>query len=122
MIQGQVTDAQTGETLPGANIYVSDADGNALQPTVGVSSDSNGFFDLDAPADSLITISYVGYSRQTYPAQVLYNMGMVQLEPNGALNDVVVNGKKSYTRYILAFSLVLALIFLIYLKKKGILS
>jgi len=122
MIQGQVTDLQTGETLPGAHVYVSDANGNPIQPSYGTTTDMYGNFAFEPNPGTLITISYVGYTKQVYPVDVLYEMQMVQLSPSGVLNDVVVFGKKSYTKYILAFSLILALIIIIYLKKKGILS
>lgn len=55
-IEGTVTDAETGEPLPGVNVQVVDA-------TVGTSTDANGAYELStvpADADSL-TFSFIGY-------------------------------------------------------------
>src|SRR5690625_7717733 len=43
-IQGTVTDAATGESLPGVNIVVKGAE------TIGTSSNQDGTFELDVPS------------------------------------------------------------------------
>lgn len=54
-IEGQVTDADTGELLPGVNIMVKDTD-------TGAATDAEGKFTLSIPSLSDILIfSYVGY-------------------------------------------------------------
>lgn len=57
-ISGTVTDAETGETLPGVNVIV-------LNTNRGASTDENGNYSLIAPddADSL-RFSYIGYRTQ----------------------------------------------------------
>src|SRR5690625_4518480 len=55
-IQGTVTDAATGESLPGVNIVVKGAE------TIGTSSNQDGKFELDVPSlNSVLVVSYIGY-------------------------------------------------------------
>lgn len=55
LIRGTVTDADTGETLPGVNVIVK---GTAR----GVSTDINGAFQLEVlPIDDVLIFSFVGY-------------------------------------------------------------
>ncbi|MDZ7690882.1 MAG: carboxypeptidase-like regulatory domain-containing protein [Balneolaceae bacterium] len=57
-VSGTVTDAQTGETLPGVNVLVKGT-------TTGTSSDSEGGFELNVPSlqDTLV-FSFIGYQTQ----------------------------------------------------------
>lgn len=83
-VTGTVTDAQSGEALPGVNVTVP-------QTTIGTSTDRNGVYSLTVPetADSL-AFSFVGYQ------QVVRALGQrstidVSLRPSVAqLEDVVV--------------------------------
>ena len=56
-LSGKITDAKTGEPLPGTNIYISDI-------KVGAVSDANGrYFFTDVPhGHHLIEVSYAGYT------------------------------------------------------------
>jgi len=67
MIKGTVFDATTGETLPQANVYFSDASGSPGSATNGTATDVNGQFSFSTtPAgNSYLTASYTGYSPQT---------------------------------------------------------
>ena len=58
-ISGQVTDATTGETLPGVNVFVPET-------TLGTATGADGTYTLSVPetTDSL-AFSYVGYVTQT---------------------------------------------------------
>lgn len=59
-IRGTVTDADTGETLPGVNVIVK---GTAR----GVSTDINGTFQLEVlPVDDVLVFSFVGYEDQEF--------------------------------------------------------
>ncbi|MCW9706482.1 SusC/RagA family TonB-linked outer membrane protein [Fodinibius salsisoli] len=60
-ISGVVTDAQSGETIPGVNILVKGT-------SIGASTNATGEFTLDAPAltDTLI-VSFIGYQTQEVP-------------------------------------------------------
>jgi TonB-linked SusC/RagA family outer membrane protein len=83
-ITGTVTDAESGETLPGVNVLV-------INTTVGASTDANGNYELSAPddADSL-RFSYVGYK----PQQVAINnrsvINIVLEQEIQAFNEMVV--------------------------------
>lgn len=60
MIAGTVSDAATGETLPGAHVYKVGPDGRPY----GVTTDANGRFswpDLPNLAGDVVTVSFVGY-------------------------------------------------------------
>jgi len=60
-ITGQVTDASTGETLPGVNIVVEGA-------SIGEISDNNGNYSITVPGESSVLVfSYVGYTTTTTP-------------------------------------------------------
>src|SRR5699024_11555487 len=58
-ISGTVRDAQSGETMPGVNVFVTS------NPSTGTSTDENGAYSLTVPddADSL-SFSFVGFQSQ----------------------------------------------------------
>lgn len=60
-VSGTVTDAGTGETLPGVNIVVKGT-------TTGTSTDSQGAYDLNVPSlqDTLV-FSFIGYQTREVP-------------------------------------------------------
>ncbi|HLR32892.1 MAG TPA: TonB-dependent receptor [Fodinibius sp.] len=60
-ISGKVTDAESGETLPGVNILVK-------RTTIGISTGEDGEFELTVPSlqDTLV-VSFVGYQTQEVP-------------------------------------------------------
>jgi TonB-linked SusC/RagA family outer membrane protein len=60
-VSGTVTDAQTGETLPGVNIKVKGT-------TTGTATDAQGLYSLNVPSmqDTLI-FSFIGYKQQAIP-------------------------------------------------------
>lgn len=66
MIKGTVYDAATEETLPGANVYFSDKNGNPLPDGNGMAANANGQYSLQNPkSNHYITASFTGYSRKT---------------------------------------------------------
>lgn len=80
-VSGSVTDAQTGETLPGVNI--------AIKGTrQGVSTDGVGQYELEAPTlqDTLI-FSFVGYESQEEPINGRTNIDV-------ALNPTTIAGEE----------------------------
>jgi len=83
-ISGTVTD-ETGAPLPGATVVVKGT-------TNGTITDADGKFVLDADADAVLEISYVGF----FPKEVSVNGQSslaVQLEPDvSQLNEIVVVG------------------------------
>ncbi|MEE9289240.1 MAG: carboxypeptidase-like regulatory domain-containing protein, partial [Bacteroidota bacterium] len=60
-LRGTVTDAETGESLPGANIIVSSA-----RVETGAAADAKGQFVLRGllPGTYTVTVSYIGYAKE----------------------------------------------------------
>ncbi|WP_083326180.1 SusC/RagA family TonB-linked outer membrane protein [Hymenobacter coccineus] len=84
-IQGIVKDGK-GEALPGVTILVKGT-------TNGASTGVDGRFTLQAPANSVLVISSVGFTRQEIPVAGTNGNVNVTLADNAqALNDVVVIG------------------------------
>jgi len=85
-ITGQVTDAQTGTSIPGVNVVVPNT-------SVGTATNADGQYSIDAPdeADSL-EFSAVGYQPRTVPIDGRTTID-AQLTPDvQALEEVVVVG------------------------------
>ena len=93
-IQGKVTDARTGEALPGANVYVSEL-------TVGSATDRDGSYTFLIPAASVrgqqatLVVRFIGYKQKTEKIQL--NPGIVTRdfalqEDVLGLEEVVVTG------------------------------
>lgn len=82
-IQGTVTDASTGEPLPGVNIAVKGT-------TTGTSTDQDGAYELNVPSlqDTLV-FSFIGYQAQEIPIQGRTTVD-VSLKPLTIAGDEVV--------------------------------
>ncbi|AMJ66162.1 SusC/RagA family TonB-linked outer membrane protein [Hymenobacter sp. PAMC 26628] len=84
-IQGIIKDSK-GEALPGVTVLVKGT-------TNGASTGADGRFTLQAPANSVLVISSVGFTRQEIPVAGTNGNVNVTLADNAqALNDVVVIG------------------------------
>jgi hypothetical protein len=84
-ITGTVKDASTGEVLPGVNVVISGT-------TVGVITDLNGDYKIEADANSKLTFSFVGYLNQDIDVAGRSTIN-VNLSPDiQALEEVVVVG------------------------------
>lgn len=85
-IGGTITDATTGEALPGVNVVIEGT-------TIGAVTDLNGKFSLQQPAqNSVLVFSFIGYLSQkaTYTGQTVFN---IMLVPDvQTLDEVVVVG------------------------------
>jgi hypothetical protein len=84
-VSGKITDAETGETLPGATVLVKGT-------TNGTVTDINGNYQLGVPQGSnLLVVSYIGYKTQEIiPKSSTVNIAMVADQM--ALEEVVVVG------------------------------
>jgi len=91
-ITGLVTDATTGEHLPGANIIVSGT-------TIGVTTNSDGEYSIEVPEGATtLQFSFVGYVPVTVEIknQIVIN---VELSPEiKELNEVIVVGYGTQTK------------------------
>jgi len=56
-ISGTVSDKSTGETLPGANVYFSDSEGNITGDNYGAAANPDGWFNVIGEGQHL-TASY----------------------------------------------------------------
>lgn len=82
-VSGLVTDAQSGETLPGVNVILKST-------TTGTSTDSEGNFELNVPSlqDTLI-FSFVGYQTREVPIDGRMELE-IQLTPQAISGEEVV--------------------------------
>ena len=85
-IAGRVTDQKTGEGLPGATVLLKGT-------TTGVSSNSDGRFNLDVPAaGGTLVISSVGMVTQEVALGSRNNIDVALATDNRELSEVVVTG------------------------------
>jgi TonB-linked SusC/RagA family outer membrane protein len=91
-LTGTITDASTGETLPGVNVHI---DGT----TIGSISDADGKYQLPVPApNATLVFSFVGYVSQSivYAGQAVID---VKLQPDQqTLDEIVVIGYGTASR------------------------
>lgn len=85
-VVGRVTDAATGEPLPGVNIVVKNTN-------TGTSTDADGRFELTVPSinDTLI-VSFIGYQRLEEPINGRTEINIELFRDTEMLEDVVVVG------------------------------
>jgi len=84
-IRGKVVDAKGGG-LPGVTVLVKGT-------TTGTSTGADGSFTIDAPENSVLVFSFVGYTRQELPVTgAATNLTVTLAESAQSLNDVVVIG------------------------------
>ena len=74
------------EPLPGVNVVVK---GNTSTGTI---TDFNGTFTLSAPADAILSISYIGFKSQEIAVKGHKDIKIVLQEDSETLDEVVVVG------------------------------
>ncbi len=85
-VKGLVTDAQTGEPLPGVNVVV---DGT----TMGVVTDFDGKYSIDvASSTAILTFSYIGYTTQKVEVAGRNSINVTLEADIKSLEEVVVVG------------------------------
>lgn len=84
-VSGRVVDATSGEPLTGATIVETGT-------TNGAFSDGEGAFRLSVNSEGTLTISYVGYQRQTVPISGAESYEIQMVSENTSLDEVVVVG------------------------------
>src|SRR5690606_4077032 len=89
MVQGTVTDKETGEPLPGVNILIKGTG-------IGTATDIDGKYALNVPeGNGILVFSFIGYVTQEV---ALNNRTTIDIQLSGdfnALNEVVVTGYSS---------------------------
>ena len=82
-VSGVVTDAETGETLPGVNVLV-------IGTTSGTTTDIDGQYALSVPSNASLSFSFVGFVSQTIAVGNQSTIN-VALQPDSRnLDEVVV--------------------------------
>ncbi|MFC0603880.1 SusC/RagA family TonB-linked outer membrane protein [Winogradskyella pulchriflava] len=85
-VQGTVTEASSGQPLPGVNIIIKST-------ATGTSTDFNGNFSLnDVPLNSVLVISYIGFVTQEITITNNQPLSIALQEDAESLNEVVVIG------------------------------
>jgi TonB-dependent starch-binding outer membrane protein SusC len=85
-VSGQVTDAQTGEAIPGANVVL-------LNTEIGTATNVNGEFTLNVPdLTGTLLITYIGYERQEVPVDGRTEINVILHQDIVLGEDLVVIG------------------------------
>jgi len=94
-IQGRIVDAETGDSLPGANVRI-------LGTERGTAANAEGRFNLETPADQVIVrVTFVGYKPLQRELQVRTGETTTttfRMQTRGPLEDVVVVGTRGESR------------------------
>ena len=90
-LTGKVTDAATGEGLPGVSVLVKGK-------TTGTTTDVNGKFSLAIADKPTLIISYVGYIAQTIEVGSRTDLSIELVIDNKTLEEVVVVGYATVNR------------------------
>jgi hypothetical protein len=91
-ISGFIRDAKNGETLNGAVIYPKE------NPTVGITSNSYGYFSLTLPLGKYsIIVQYLGYKTKTITLDLQENVKVSfdMEEESVALKEITITGERS---------------------------
>ncbi len=84
-VKGKVTDSLTGEALPGVSVKVKGTN-------IGVVTDLNGNFTIQAPDNATLVFSYIGYNPVEVAAGGKANLNIRLKAATNNLNEVVVVG------------------------------
>jgi outer membrane receptor protein involved in Fe transport len=97
-VKGEVKDKQ-GLPLPGVSVQIKGA-------ARGTVTGSNGTYSLSAPADAVLTFSFLGYKAIEQPIAGKSAVSITLSEDNNQLNEVVVIGYGTTTKKDLTTSVV----------------
>lgn len=84
-VKGKVTDAATGETLPGVTVILKGT-------SIGSQTDGTGLYSIKAPANGTLTFSYLGYVEQSVAVNGQSTIDIKLAAKNNELQQVVVVG------------------------------
>ena len=92
-IKGRVLDSGNKEPLIGVSVRT---EGKSV---IGTMTDFNGAFELTVPANSTISVTYVGYKRKSLVSLNIKNGQIIYLEEDlKSLDEVVVTGYQKIDR------------------------
>ena len=84
-VSGTVTDAQSGDPLPGVNIVVQGT-------TTGTTTNMDGEYSIEAPADATLVFSFVGYQEVTVDIESRQQIDVTMEQAVTQLEEVVAIG------------------------------
>jgi len=84
-VEGTVTDAETGDPLPGVNIVIQGT-------TQGTTTDMDGNYSIEAPTDGTLVFSFVGYQEQTLKVSGRKEINITLQQAVTELEEVVAIG------------------------------
>lgn len=84
IIRGYVVDAETGEALAAANVFVK-----------GTTADVRGYFEINIADGTELTAAYVGYTPSSFTAESDNKAIEVRLQRSTELRDVNVYGSRT---------------------------
>jgi TonB-dependent starch-binding outer membrane protein SusC len=97
-ISGKIVNSETGESLPGANIFIKGT-------TTGTLSDLNGFFTIDVNTGDTLVFSYVGFSPKELVVDEIEFLEVSLSEDIGILDEVVIVGYGSQKKSVVTGSI-----------------
>lgn len=83
-VRGYVVDAETGEALAAANVFVK-----------GTTADVRGYFEINIADGTELTAAYVGYTPSSFTAESGNKAIEVRLQRSTELRDVNVYGSRT---------------------------
>ncbi len=97
-VRGNVTSSSDKDMLPGVSIIIKNT-------TIGVTTDFDGNYSIEAPVDAILIFSYIGFQRKEVSIEGRATIDVQLDEDVAALDEVVVTGystqdKKSITAAI----------------------
>ena len=100
-ISGTVRVKNTNEKLIGANVFLSDGNGNPSGVPIGTSTDYNGFYAFDVLESNLsyVTASFIGYKTTTLPRSAFVNF--ILEESNTELDEFVIEANNNKRKKII---------------------
>lgn len=111
VVSGKIID-QAGDGIPAA-VFVSDAAGKPVMPTIGASANTDGFYKLDVPGvtyanpNLYVTAQFVGTTKQTKPLSSKVDF---KLAGDNTLAEVEINASIIKKPKIWPYLLVLAMV------------
>lgn len=87
-IRGYVVDAETGEALAAANVFIKGS-------SAGTTADVRGYFEINVADGTELTAAYVGYTPSSFTAESGNKAIEVRLQRSTELRDVNVYGSRT---------------------------
>lgn len=82
-VKGKVTDAESGEALPGVNVMIKNS-------SVGVNTDLDGNFQIEAAPDDILVVSFIGMEKEEVAVDARAEIEVALHSDVAQLSEVVV--------------------------------